>query len=132
MEQNREDRGISPKEQKDEVTSSAQKLLAAYKENVASILAEQSQQHGVSDPKGHIHYAQQLIRILKTAADPRVDPYHWPKEFKVNEVRHIPVVFINEIGDPMVRDLEPNDFNNPKKLVEAVETILTVGQIKGL
>jgi hypothetical protein len=123
-------RGPQMEEIRNEMVSSAQKLLPAYEKNVAPLLAEKGLHHGVPDPHGHIDDAKQIIRVLKTVQDPRIDPHHWPKEFQIPD--HIRFVLINEEGTPFSQEVPRRDFDNPKKFVEALEGFLIVGQIEGL
>jgi len=124
--------GPTKEETHDEIQSRAEKLLRAYEKNVASLLEDRGLQHGAPDPKGHMHYAQQMLRVLKTVTDPQIDPHHWPKNFDLSHIAQIPVVFLDENKTPVVKDIQKRDFDNPKKLIEAVEEILVVAQIDGL
>ena len=129
-EKTRDTAGPKPEELKEEIKARAERLYGAYEKNVAVMLENKGQQHGAPDPEGHMHHAQQMLRILKTAQDPRIDPHRWPENFELP--KDIPVVFRTKDGEVMQREIPLRNFDNPKKLIDSVEEILTVGQIEGL
>jgi|GEM_PF-2563927 len=127
------EKGLDFKEARNEtaeIRDRAQKLYRAYEKNVASLLENKGLQHGAPDPQGHMHHAQQMLRILKTVENQHIDPYHWPEHFEMP--KDIPIVFKDKEGSLQQREIPFRNFDNPKKLVDSIEEILTVAQIEGL
>lgn len=124
------EKGPSAEELNKDVKERAAKLLGAYEKNTAGIMENKGLQHGAPDPEGHMHHAQQMQRILKTIGDPRVEAHHWPENFELPT--DIPIVFKTKEGEVVERRLNIRDFDNPKKMVDSIEEILTVAQIDGL
>lgn len=122
--------GPALEEVRDEVRGRAERLLNAYEQNVSSLLTERGLQHGIPDPHGHIHDAQQLIRMLRTIRETSIHPYRWPLGFETPD--HIFIVFLGARGVPEARKIPARHFDNPKRFVEAVEEILIVAQLQGL
>jgi hypothetical protein len=122
--------GPTIEENRDEITSSAEKLYGAYKENVQTLLADKGQQLGKHDDQGHIDAAHKLLLTLDRIRKMELSPKKWPEGTVAPD--HIPVVFFDKEGKPVERVLDGKAFSNPQTFIKAVEEVLMVSQIKGL
>jgi len=118
--------GVTPEEKRNEILSRAERLRAPYEKNVALLLAKD----GSADPEGYVMDAKQIVRVLETLKNPKIDPYHWPEHFQIPD--HIRFVLLDRDGEPFAKDIPQKNFRNPSLFVEALEEFLTVGQIEGV